>query len=120
MCDNGSGYQPRKTSTDVVARPPRNPSGELSRFIKLADLLMDISEIAAVSIGSSPWVPYHQVLIVIKGGVELSSPLMNFEHCQYSHARIQGLLTSSMYRNTTTIHDVTPPDYVPLEIYANA
>ncbi len=114
MCNNGSGYQPRKTSTDVVARPPRNHSGELSRFIKLADLLMDISEIVAINIETHSVINLSHVHIVIRGGVELCSPCMRLDQCKHIRDCIQGLLTSSMYRNTTTFHDLTPTDYVPV------
>ena len=114
MGSNGSGYQPRKAPAEVVARPPRNPSGELSRFIKLADILVDISEIVAINIETHSVINLSHVHIVIRGGVELCSPCMRLDQCKHIRDCIQGLLTSSMYRNTTTIHDLTPTDYVPV------
>ena len=90
-------------------------AGELPRFVKIANLLVDISEIAAINIETQSVINLSQVHIVIRGGVELYSPLIELDQCKHIRACIQGLLTSSMYRNTTTIHDLTPTNYVPGE-----
>ena len=91
-------------------------AGELPRFVKIANLLVDIYEIAAMDIVQDRQTDRCAVRIVLKGGADLYSHPMTHEQCQFSQDQIHELLTHPSYRDSRAAQDVAPTDYVAVAV----